>query len=156
MKILFIGSGCTCRLPFVEKFFKNKLQEAAVDGIEIGTADMEAWGVTSKEATTKESKSSGPDKVGNLLDEADFIVVMEGRQRNFLTRFMDYSSWNKIHLFSAFCTGKKQRESNASFGDIGYQTQDEEVNAGCTNLINRLKKFLSGSLNENKELELSI
>lgn len=154
MKILFIGSGCTCRLPFVEKFFKNKLQEAAVDGIEIGSADMEAWGVTSKEAASNES--SGPDKVGDLLGEADFIVVMENRQRNFLTRFMDYNSWGKIHLFSAFCPGKKQRESNAAFGDIGYCTQDEEVNAGCTNLLNRIKNFLNGGLKEKREMEFSV
>ena len=55
---------------------------------------MAMWGVTSHESVVPES--SGPDKVGNLLNQADFIVVMEGRQRNFLTRFMDYSSWNKF------------------------------------------------------------
>lgn len=154
MKILFIGSGCACRLPFVEKFFKKHLQEADVDGIEIGTADMEAWRVTSKEHAQDES--SGPDKVGNLLGDADFIVVMEKRQRNFLTRFMDYNSWGKIHLFSAFCTNKSRHESNATFGDIGYQTQDEVVNDGCTNLLNRIKKFLSGDSKENKDFELAL
>ena len=55
---------------------------------------MAMWGVTSNESGIPES--SGPDKVGNLLNQADFIVVMEGRQRNFLTRFMDYSSWKKF------------------------------------------------------------
>ena len=102
MKILFIGSGCACRLPFVEYLFKKKIQEAEVPDIEVESADMAMWGVTSNESGIPES--SGPDKVGNLLNQADFIVVMEGRQRNFLTRFMDYSSWNKIHLFLDYCT----------------------------------------------------
>ena len=87
MKILFIGSGCACRLPFVEYLFKKKIQEAEVPDIEVESADMAMWGVTSNESGIP--KSSGPDKVGNLLNQADFIVVMEGRQRNFLTRFMD-------------------------------------------------------------------
>ena len=82
MKILFIGSGCACRLPFVEYLFKKKIQEAEVPDIEVESADMAMWGVTSNESGIP--KSSGPDKVGNLLNQADFIVVMEGRQRNFL------------------------------------------------------------------------
>ena len=75
MKILFIGSGCACRLPFAEHLFKKKLQEADVSGIEVETADMAVWGVTPKDDTPAEN--SGPEKVGNLLQDADFIVVME-------------------------------------------------------------------------------
>ena len=123
MKILFIGSGCACRLPFVEYLFKKKIQEAEVPDIEVESADMAMWGVTSNESGIPES--SGPDKVGNLLNQADFIVVMEGRQRNFLTRFMDYSSWNKIHLFLDYCTSGKEHLVGSVCGDLDYQTQDE-------------------------------
>ena len=70
MKILFIGSGCACRLPFVEYLFKKKIQEAEVPDIEVESADMAMWGVTSNESGIPES--SGPDKVGNLLNQADF------------------------------------------------------------------------------------
>lgn len=70
MKILFIGSGCACRLPFVEYLFKKKIQEAEVPDIEVESADMAMWGVTSHESVVPES--SGPDKVGNLLNQADF------------------------------------------------------------------------------------
>ena len=116
MKILFIGSGCACRLPFVEYLFKKKIQEAEVPDIEVESADMAMWGVTSNESGIPES--SGPDKVGNLLNQADFIVVMEGRQRNFLTRFMDYSSWNKIHLFLDYCTSGKEHLVGSVCGDL--------------------------------------
>ena len=50
MKILFIGSGCACRLPFVEYLFKKKIQEAEVPDIEVESADMAMWGVTSNES----------------------------------------------------------------------------------------------------------
>ncbi len=137
MKILFIGSGCACRLPFVGYLFKKKVQEAEVPDIEVESADMAMWGVTSNESAV--SESSGPDKVGNLLNQADFIVVMEGRQRNFLTRFMDYSSWNKIHLFMDYCTSGKGHPAGSVWGDFGYQTQDEEMTNGCMNLIARIE-----------------
>ena len=74
MKILFIGSGCACRLPFVEYLFKKKIQEAEVPDIEVESADMAMWGVTSNESGIPES--SGPDKVGNLLNQADYSHVL--------------------------------------------------------------------------------
>ena len=55
MKILFIGSGCACRLPFVEYLFKKKIQEAEVPDIEVESADMAMWGVTSNESGIPES-----------------------------------------------------------------------------------------------------
>lgn len=154
MKILFIGSGCACRLPFVEYLFKKKIQEAEVPDIEVESADMAMWGVTSNESGIP--KSSGPDKVGNLLNQADFIVVMEGRQRNFLTRFMDYSSWNKIHLFLDYCTSGKEHLVDSVCGDLDYQTQDEEMTNGCMNLIARIKAFLKEHLGEKTEISTLI
>ena len=138
MKILFIGSGCACRLPFVEYLFKKKIQEAEVPDIEVESADMAMWGV------------------GNLLNQADFIVVMEGRQRNFLTRFMDYSSWNKIHLFLDYCTSGKEHLVGSVCGDLDYQTQDEEMTNGCMNLIARIKAFLKEHLGEKTEISTLI
>ena len=146
MKILFIGSGCACRLPFAEHLFKKKLQEADVSGIEVETADMAVWGVTPKDDTPAEN--SGPEKVGNLLQDADFIVVMEGKQRNLLTRFLDYSSWNKIHLFLDYCKAKKEQWTGRAFGNFDYPTEDEEVNDGCMRLIDQIKAFLKEHLGE--------
>lgn len=150
MKILFIGSGCACRLPFVENLFKKKLQEAEVSGIDVGSADMAMWGVTSNEDVKAES--CGPDKVGSMLEQADFIVVMEGGQRNFLTRFMDYSSWSKIHSFLDYCRSKKEHSVGSVCGDLDYQTQDEEMSDGCVNLIARIKAFLREHLVERTEI----
>lgn len=154
MKILFIGSGCACRLPFVESLFKKKLQEAEVSGIEVESADMAMWGVTSNE--NAETESCGPDRVGHLLDEADLIVVMEGRQRNFLTRFMDYNSWSKIHSFLDYCISKKDRLNGSNCNDLCYQTQDEEMSDGCQNLLRRVKDFLKGYLTDKPGEELVV
>ncbi len=150
MRILFIGSGCSCRLPFVEQLFKKKLQEAEIQDIEVETADMETWGVTSQMNDGQEK--SGPDKVGNLLGRADFIVVMEGRQRNFLTRFMDYANWHKIHLFPDYCTMKRNEEDRSGYGYFNYRSQEDEMNEGCRNLLARVKAFLKEHLGEKTDL----
>ena len=146
MKVLFIGSGCACRLPFAEYLFKKKLQEADVSGIEVESADMAVWGVTPT-GETSEGKN-GPERVGKVLKEADFIVVMEGRQRNLLTRFMDYNSWNKIHLFLNYCKSKKDRFMGAAYADLDYPTQEEEMGDGCTRLIEQIKLFLKEHLTD--------
>lgn len=154
MKILFIGSGCACRLPFVEYLFKKKLQEEQVQDVEVETADMAVWGVTSSGDVAPQS--SGPDKVGKLLEEADFIVVMESKQRNFLTRFMDYASWNKIHEFLDYCSAKKGQWTSSLYGYVDYHTQDDEMSDGCKNLIGRIKTFLKEHLNEKAENEMLV
>ena len=83
-------------------------------------------------------------------------VGMEGRQRNFLTRFMDYSSWNKIHLFLDYCTSGKEHLVGSVCGDLDYQTQDEEMTNGCMNLIARIKAFLKEHLGEKTEISTLI
>ncbi len=146
MKVLFIGSGCACRLPFAEYLFKKKLQEAHVPGIEVESADMAVWGITPNGDVP--AGVDVPEKGKELLKEADFIVVMEGRQRNFLTRFLDYGCWDKIHLFLDYCMSKKERFVGAAYADLDYPTQEEEVGDGCMRLIEHIKHFLKEKMRE--------
>lgn len=140
MKVLFIGSGCACRLPFAEHLFKKKLLEAEVTGVEVETADMAEWGVTPKDEGATSGNASSTTET--LLTQADFIVVMEERQRDFLTKFMDYSNWSKIHLFLDYCRKKKGLLTSPWCGNLSYRTPNEEVNDGCQRLLERLKVFL--------------
>lgn len=145
MKVLFIGSGCTCRLPFVEHLLKKKLQEANISDVEVKSAYIAEWGVTHDES----AENSGPDKEGELLKQADYIVVTEERQRNLLTRFLDYSCWHKIHLFLDYCVSRKDPLKDSGCGELNYLTQDERVSAGCIRLIKDIRHFLKGHLVEN-------
>ena len=90
MKVLFIGSGCACRLPFAESIFKKKLLEADVTGVEVETADVAEWGLVPTVGDVLQRETSARE----VLDEADLIVVMEDKQRDFLTKFMDYSCFD--------------------------------------------------------------
>ena len=108
MKVLFIGSGCACRLPFAESIFKKKLLEADVTGVEVETADVAEWGLVPTVGDVLQRETSARE----VLDEADLIVVMEDKQRDFLTKFMDYSCWSKIHLFWDYCKRKTGMKTN--------------------------------------------
>ena len=144
MKILFIGSGCACRLPFAARFFKKTLQEEQLKGVEVESADLAVWGVIP--GADESYADHCEQKAGEVLRSADLIVVMEERQRNLLTRFLDYSCWDKIHLFLDYCKAKKGMVSQSLCGYPECPTQDEVVGTGCKNLIEDVRRFLARSI----------
>lgn len=141
MKVLFIGSGCACRLPFAESIFKKKLLEADVTGVEVETADVAEWGLVPTVGGVLQRETSARE----VLDEADLIVVMEDKQRDFLTKFMDYSCWSKIHLFWDYCKRKTGMKTNM-VGNLSYRTESEVVDFGCETMVSRLKAFIKEHL----------
>lgn len=146
MKVLFIGSGCACRLPFAESIFKKKLLEADVTGVEVETADVAEWGLVPTVGNAGQRETSARE----VLDEADLIVVMEDRQRDFLTKFMDYSCWDKIHLFWDYCKRKTGMKTNMAC-NLSYRTESEVVDYGFETLVGRLKAFIKEHLIGDKE-----
>lgn len=137
MKVLFIGSGCACRLPFAESIFKKKLLEADVTGVEVETADVAEWGLVQAVGNAVQSEISARE----VLDKADLIVVMEDKQRDFLTKFMDYSCWDKIHLFWDYCKRKTGMKTNVAC-NLSYRTESEVVDYGFETMVDRLKAFI--------------
>lgn len=114
--------------------------------IEVESADMALWSVKSSDA--KGERSTATDGKGELFSQADLVVVMEEKQRNLLSRFMDYAHWDKIHLLTDFCRGWK-RERTDGFVDYSRQTPNEEMNDGCMGLIEYIRSFFKGHLMEN-------
>ena len=145
MKVLFIRSGCACRLPFAESFFRKKLQEAEMASVEVESADMALWSVKSNDAPVE--MTAATDGKGDLLSKADLVVVMEEKQRNLLSRFMDYACWNKIHLLTEFCRGRNVERTDC-FVDYSRQTPNEEMNDGCMGLIEHIRSFVKEHLME--------
>lgn len=149
MKVLFIGSGCACRLPFAESTFKKKLLEADVTGVEVETADVAEWGLVPTVGNAVQRETSARE----VLDDADLIVVMEDKQRDFLTKFMDYSCWSKIHLFWDYCKRKAGMKTNMT-GNLSFRTESEVVNYGCETMVARLKAFIKEHLIGDGEKEV--
>lgn len=115
-------------------------------GIEVESADMALWSIKSNDAQGE--MTTATDGKGELLSRADLVVVMEEKQRNLLSRFMDYACWDKIHLLTDFCRGWK-RERAVGFVDYSRQTPHEEMNDGCMGLIEYIRSFFKGRLMEN-------
>lgn len=135
MKILFIGLGRAGKLFLAEHLFKEKLHESSMDDVEVTTADMADLGSIGGrrlEKNVKELMSHG----------ADIIVVMEKWQKELLTRFMEYASWNKIHLFGDICKRHEIENIPSCDVDIAYRSDHEKMHDGCGNLIEQLKFFI--------------
>lgn len=157
MKILFIGSGNSWRLPLAEYVLRKKLKEANVTEVEVESAETSDLGVTSQEICM-ETKS--PEAVTSfqcvknnaatdkILGEADLIIVMEKKQRDFLTKFLDYSNWSRIHLFLEYCFGKNENmfvpENNQ---EIVYDRAVSQIEEGCENFVTRILKTLQEKFN---------
>lgn len=150
MKILFIGSGCAGRLPFAGNLFRKILQEENLKEVQVEIADMAEWGVTPVSET--EQSVSTAEKVSGLLAQTDFIVVMEERQRSFFTRFLDYGSWSKIHLFGDYCKHRRDAQEAPTCGNLSYRTQTEELMEGCKRMIHQMKELLKETLSDGQHL----
>ena len=98
MKILFIGSGCACRLPFVEYLFKKKIQEAEVPDIEVESADMAMWGVTSNESGIPKSTSGKEHLVGSVCGDLDYQTQDEEMTNGCMNLIARIKAFLKEHL----------------------------------------------------------
>lgn len=135
MKILFVGLGRAGKLFSTEHLFREKLYESSLDDVEVATADMADLGSPGGrrlESNLKEIVSRG----------VDIIVVMEKWQKELLTRFIEYASWNKIHLFGDICKRNKAEQVPSCDVDIAYRSDHEKINDGCGNLIEQLRTFI--------------
>lgn len=132
MKILLIDLGHTGRLFPTAHLFRKKLDEAKVTGIEIATAEMAELGSPGERKLEKNMKEI-------LLKGVDFIVVMEEWQKELLTRFMDYKTWGKIHLFADICKRKITGVLPSCDVDFGYRNENEKMSDGCGNLVEEMK-----------------
>lgn len=113
--------------------------------VEVESADMALWSVRSND--TPVEMTAATDGKGELLAKADLVVVMEEKQRNLLSRFMDYACWGKIHLLTEFCRGRKHERADG-FVDYSRQTPNEEMNDGCMGLIEYIRSFVREHLME--------
>lgn len=152
MKILLICSGCASRLPLAEFVLRKKLKEAEVAGIEVESAGIADWGVAPQKEEDNLQKSDSVWKVvrknvtDKLLEGADLILVMERKQRDFITQFVDYSRWGKIHLFMDYCLGKNEDQVDPETEkNVVYKRAVEQVEEACQKLVENLKMFLHDS-----------
>lgn len=150
MRVLFIGSKCASSLPFAEELFNKKLQEAQVTDIYVDSADMEEWGISaSDDMRATGSHQAGQQEVKDLLRNADCIIVMERKQRNLLTKFLDYAHWSKILSFLDYCKGKTTQWASPVYGEFEYNTPDERVDDGCSSLVAYLKSLIKPAATPN-------
>ncbi len=150
MKILLIESGAAREHPILEQILRRKLHEAAVPDVEVDTAhltDLSCSGCSHN----KEHKLHGSEHTSTrkLLNSADLILVMAKVQRNFVTKFLDYSRWGHVHLFRSYCFGLDED----CFSPEGEQSERiidrsllEALEEGCRAIVARLNNAASPQL----------
>ncbi|WP_300724875.1 hypothetical protein [uncultured Bacteroides sp.] len=145
MKILFVGvDKSEDHLRPTEQLFEEKLHDSSLEDIEVMLIDVATLGSPGEKQIENDLKTR--------LCSTDAIIVMDQWEKELLTRFLDYDSWNKIHLFSEYKVDKEAEDKDACEADFPYRTDNQKTDDICSMLIEKL----SALMNRQKSSNLAI
>ena len=148
-KICFVCTGNACRSPFAECVTKKLLADAGITGIDVYSLGTLDWGENPRDAAMVDvAREMGYELTGTTtamtrerLNEADAIIVFDGRHRDAVTRELDYGHWDRIGLFNRIALGE-----DGNVEDPHYQTATvyrhvaKHIENGCKHLVERWKE----------------
>lgn len=147
--ILFICYGNICRSPMAEMIFKDLIyknnKRYKFSCISRATSIEELGnGIYPKAIKKLEEKHVSIERhiakqvTQKDYDEADYVIVMESRNKNDLIRTINTENTEKIHLLLDF-TNNPHDISDPWYTD-DFDTAYNEINEGCIALYNYLLK----------------
>lgn len=147
MKIVFVCTGNASRSAAAEVVLRKMLVDNDIRGVEVascGTGVPE--GLDREEVMCRIAAEHGYEMGGkaipmseDLLNLADFIIVMTKRHCEEVTRLLKYDHWDRIVRFNDYCFG-----DSSDLPDPHYQTEHvyrncfETIERGCREIIKKL------------------
>lgn len=150
-EILFVCTGNLCRSPLAEGLFKKLLSEDILARSRIHSAGTGALNEREAAALAIEvARENGFDIAGHRaktlkqedVEDADFILVMEKSQRDYITRRFE-NSHEKIYLLKSF-SGKKSWNKDIpdpyGYSIEKYRSSYDIIEKGVRGFIQYLEK----------------
>lgn len=145
--ICFVCTGNACRSPFAECVMKKLLVDKPQLDVEVWSCGTLDWGRNPRDSEmVAVAAAMGCQMDGvttymsrNSLLKADLIIGFEQEHYNMITRELDYSHWNRVHLFGEIagleckCVEDPHYQSAAV-----YKRTAELIEQGCRNILAKL------------------
>ncbi len=148
-RICFVCTGNACRSPFAECVTKELLLKEDIENIEVYSVGTLDWGSNPRDAVMVDiagqlgyamNGSTTAMTRENLLP-ADLIVVFEERHRDAITKFLDYSHWDRIVLFNTLTFGTNDNVEDPNFQSAAvYRRIAKYIESGCLNIVKSFAK----------------
>lgn len=159
-KICFVCTGNACRSPFAEWVMRSLLQQEGIEEVDVFSVGTYDWGKNPRdEFMVSVAEKMGYELTGTTthmtrkaLLEADRIIVFEKQHRNAITKVLDYARWDRIVLFNQFAFGKETSMEDPRCQTLAvYQRVAMQIETGCKNILEKLKKEVDGEVKTKKE-----
>lgn len=142
--IAFVCTGNACRSPFAECVMRRMLEESGMSGVNVCSMGTLDWGKNPRDADMRQvAEEMGYALTGTTtsmtreaLFAADLVIVFEARQRDAVTRVLDYSHWDRIVLFDRVAFGRdgEVEDPCGQRSDV-YRAVAAHIEEGCRSLV---------------------
>ena len=146
MHILFICTGNVSRSPVAECILRTMAErEGRSDSDVVSAGGHDLFGQAYDPQMIATAAKYGYHMEGHsqqmtseLLQQADFIFVMEHYHYVQVQKELLYARWNKLHQITKFCYGDEFNIEDPLYSDAEYDFAFHQIESCCKIILNRL------------------
>jgi protein-tyrosine phosphatase len=145
MNILFICTGNVSRSAVAECILRTMAEREGRSDISVASAgthnlygqpyDPKMVAIAAKHGYTMAGHSQQMTK--ELLQNADYVFVMERDHRKQVQKLLPYTERYKVHQITQYCFGEEYNIEDPLYSDEHYEFAFRQIEACCTNILKR-------------------
>ena len=146
MHILFICTGNVSRSPVAECILRTMAEREGRNDISVASAgvhDLQGQSYDPQMIATAakygyQMEGHSQQMTSELLQQADFIFVMEHYHYVQVQKELLYAQWNKLYQITQYCYGEAFNIEDPLYDDKEYDFAFHQIESCCKIILNRL------------------
>lgn len=146
MHILFICTGNVSRSAVAECILRTMAEREGWSGITVASAGTHnLYGQPYDQKMVATAAKHNYTMIGNsrhmtkeLLQQTDYIFVMEREHRMQVQKLLPYAERYKVHQITQYCFGEEYDIEDPLYSDEQYEFAFRQIEACCVNILKRI------------------